>query len=832
VADVQGQDGEGGEAEVTDSAFGRLLYTDCPPGTGRGSGGGFQIQAQSPAVDPQLASFAVGWLLYEAQSAWVSDRRPVDDFPIGFAHAGAEGYGTAQGRYLGKEAVGGRMGNHLADCLLARGPELYGTIRPAQLWQSPMWRAHPWETRDCPDFDGDLELGPLDLESVTGWARERAERAPVLARLLSVLEDTKGQRVVIVSADAGEAMRWIAAATLLLPQRQALGVSFKVFSNNPLRAQHRVVAAPPDVHPDLRPGSGLGVFVLDAATCRADEATTTGRARFLVGKLTGDEDPDDIMYDVMDATDLAHELSGGAWPQDIAALYAAWALTRPGDPVTDPDALSRWLQQAGKGPLREHGPAIAQTLLAGTPSADVLRWLDARVAARELEFDHEVIRLRLLDAEITDVLAGQGAPDKVLPDAGLGDQARRDAESTLTSALLRGADAGKVDFPEADRLLSLTRRHGISLEPPSPPVEQFVADFARAWLDSSKPTGRADWALRDRIISAARAELGKRFTKDSASKAVRDTVSRFMSYFAGLTDPEDPLYWPMQATAIKSLPADEQVARVGLLLTAIGKLRQARPAQADRAEKNMQQALLDWDATTEEIVVKILTEVSASRVNPEIYSHAREWLEKAARAPDARVLTVLRGLNQRSPLPASSQLHDLIEGDKKVDLFLRHAASGKTGAAVRALRDADDAVMVIRGDEILDALAENMELAAEVYVELPKSSPTRSRKAVPALTEKLGKRIAQLQAFDDRVNFTIWCVCVLARPGLSSNRRRGLEGVLESLYQAINGGKGGSKESDRWMDEVRRALRDDAQVDTWNGLTQHLARWWRIRGIR
>ncbi len=91
VADVQGQDGEGGEAEVTDTAFGRLLYTDCAPGTGRGSGGGFQIQAQSPAVDPQQASFAVGWLLYEAQSAWVADRRPVEDFPLGFAHAEAEG---------------------------------------------------------------------------------------------------------------------------------------------------------------------------------------------------------------------------------------------------------------------------------------------------------------------------------------------------------------------------------------------------------------------------------------------------------------------------------------------------------------------------------------------------------------------------------------------------------------------------------------------------------------------------------------------------------------------------------------------------------------------
>ncbi len=149
----------------------------------------------------------------------------------------------------------------------------------------------PWESRDCPDFDGDLELGPLDLESVTDWVREHADRGPVLARLLSVLEDPKGQRVVIVSADAEEAMRWIAAATLLLPQRQALEVSFKVFSSDPLRAQQRVVAAPPDVHPDLRPGAGLGVFVLDAGHLprrrgQRDRAGTVPRRQARRGRAT------------------------------------------------------------------------------------------------------------------------------------------------------------------------------------------------------------------------------------------------------------------------------------------------------------------------------------------------------------------------------------------------------------------------------------------------------------------------------------------------------------------------------------------------------------------
>jgi hypothetical protein len=81
---------------MTTAPFERLLYTDCRPGDGRGAGGGFQVQAQSAGVDSAQAAQAVGSLLYEVQEAWVVQRRPVGDFPAGFAHAsGPGGYGTA-----------------------------------------------------------------------------------------------------------------------------------------------------------------------------------------------------------------------------------------------------------------------------------------------------------------------------------------------------------------------------------------------------------------------------------------------------------------------------------------------------------------------------------------------------------------------------------------------------------------------------------------------------------------------------------------------------------------------------------------------------------------
>ena len=276
---------------MTADVFDRLLYTDCPPGTGRGGGGGFQVQAQSSGVDPAQSELAVGMLLYEVQNAWIGQRREVGDFPPGFAHASGAGYGTAQSRYLGKEATGGRPGNHLADCLLTHDADLYGTIRPAQLWRSPLWRAEPWETRDCPQFKEGLEPGPLTLDAVTDWIGKRPERAPVLSRLVSVLEDPAGPRAVIVTDDADEAMTWIAAATLLLPERRALDVSFKVFSNVPLRAVQRVVAAPAELNPQLVPGRAVGVFVLDATACTADDAPVSARAAFLIARLTADCDP-------------------------------------------------------------------------------------------------------------------------------------------------------------------------------------------------------------------------------------------------------------------------------------------------------------------------------------------------------------------------------------------------------------------------------------------------------------------------------------------------------------------------------------------------------------
>ena len=92
----------------------------------------------------------------------------------------------------------------------------------------------------------------------------------MLARLLSVLEDPAGRRVVIAAAEPDEALLWIAAATLLLPARAALDVSFKVFCANPPRASQRIVAVPKELNPQFAPGRGDSAFVLDADEAASD----------------------------------------------------------------------------------------------------------------------------------------------------------------------------------------------------------------------------------------------------------------------------------------------------------------------------------------------------------------------------------------------------------------------------------------------------------------------------------------------------------------------------------------------------------------------------------
>jgi hypothetical protein len=781
---------------MTAEAFDRLLYTDCRAGTGRGAGGGFQVQAQSAGVDSAQSKLAVNSLLYEVQLPWLNQRRPVGDFPLGFAHASGAGYGTAQSRYVGKVATGGRDGNHLADCLLTREPDLYGPIRPAQLWRSPLWRAEPWDSRDCPQFPaGDLEPGPLTVNAVAAWVRDRPERAPVLIKLLSVLEDPAGKRVVIVAGQPDEAATWIAAATLLLPVRHALDVSFKVFSSVPLRAEHRIVSAPAELFPQLGPGRVSQAFVLDAAACSCDDTESSDRAAFFVTQLAAEGDP----YDVVDAVELADVLGQHdvARPGGADARLTAWALTRPDSQLAKPAALFRWLSSTSQELRTEYGPAVAALIQDFGPPADPLRWIDGAVAAKQLDLDPAIVRVQLLAAELADIRHGHAPPAAALPAAPLDVSARRDAESELSSAILLGSDE------QVDLLLRLARRHGIEPEL-APPLQRRLREFAANWVDHPGAYHPDGWALRARILDCAHDELHERIATVGV-RSVAGVIGRLHRYFVDRDDLTDPLDCHIQAALIATGPRRDQIPRLRQLLANIGQdARSATlaPAAAIGAA-GLQKALIEWNAVDGDVAVTVLTDLPGSiDVEPTISARAAEQLTLMSAKPTLALLDLVGRLDERGKAPSSKQLAKLLAADRDVRDFIARARAdrrltdpGYFNDTIMLLHKADPAVFEARLDSVLyECLrSRHPDLAPRVLTVL---STTLFRLLISRWADTLGRR--------DPVQDGRWCLRCLTFPDLPAKRRAELEAAIGGYASRLS-----KEDSERWYEEVRRRLPRD-----------------------
>jgi hypothetical protein len=646
---------------MTAGAFDRLLYTDCRAGTGRGAGGGFQVQAQSAGVDSAQAKMAVGWLLYDAPNAWIVQRRPAEDFPLGFAHAAEAGYGTAQSRYVGTEATGARQGNHLADCLLTRDRDLYGPTRPAQLWQSQFWRAQAWDSTDCPQFDDPLVPGPLTVDAVAEWLRAEAERAPMLARLLSLLEDPSGRRVVITAAEPGQALTWIAAATLLLPIRAALDVSFKVFCVAPQRGSHRVVAVPKELNPQLAPGGADSMFVLDAEEAISDPAAVSERASFWVKLLASAEDP----YDVVDAVELADVLGAGRDRMD--ATLTAWALTAPGDSLDDSSALFSWLSGADAKLQQEHGPSVVRRILTASPTADMLRWID-QAASGHIEADRLAVRTALLTAEIAEIRSGGRPPGHRLAPVEIDPSTLRDADSELSSAIVL-APLARVDL-----LLLLSGRHGI--KPALPPLLDRLRAFAVDWVDHPardyQPQG---WALREEVLDLAHAELESRLAQSGAAGVI-DALKRLWPLFADRSaDLTDLLDLHVQVAGIRALSPQQRQARLSALLA------QARNGRAaDTVLAGLQRVLIEWRVLGPgEAVLVLLALPDTVSAAQEVVDRVVGEVGRVAARPAASALDALDALHRRGLAPRGGPFADLLAADANVRNFAEATRSARFG---------------------------------------------------------------------------------------------------------------------------------------------------------
>lgn len=789
--------GRNGGCQMTTGAFDRLLYTDCRAGMGRGAGGGFQIQAQSNGVDQAQARMAVSWLLYEAQDAWIVQHRPAKDFPLGFAHACADGYGTAQSRYLGQEATGGRQGNHLADCILTRDPDLYGPTRPAELWRSDIWRAEPWDSTDCPQLEGEPPAGPLTVGAIAAWLQEYPPRATILGRLLSVLEAPARQRVLIVATSPDEAMAWIAAATLLLPMRLALDISFKVFCANPLRAEHRIIAVPKELNSHIAPGQSDSSFIVDAENCLSDGAVVSDRARFLVTQLRNADDP----YDVVDAIELAESLGLSDGASDADLVLTAWALTVPSGPLADPAALQRWLQGASPQALHEHGAAVANRILGDTPSADALRFLDAVAHQGQFAVDPVTLRGQLLRAELAEAHEGITPPAQQLPSAGLDFEARRDADSELTSAILLGSDA------QADLLLRLAHRHGITLQPG--PLAGRLQEFAGRWVaghfTAADPEG---WALHDEILAFADDELRARLAQNGTDDVLA-SLRRLHPHLTGrFVDPTDPLDTYRRVAAVAALPAMRRAAGLHALLLDI--TRSSVPASEIAG---IQHVLVEWGAIHPAEAFEVIASLPESiEIDPDIVKIASTGLLQRAGKPDRQLLDLLAILDRRGLVPEAPPLAAICEADRNVRIFLEAARDRRIVSdneyarnALAHLSRANPVIFRVRLRSIVAACLDcpRPDLGAALLRDIPSQ-----RKGVLVLWA------AELEG-PNPVRAALWGFNCVQDPALPSRTRTQMMGVIQDLAGRLQ-----PASRERWFLDVSRHLPPE-EAQAWAVISGH-----------
>ena len=471
--------------------FDTYIYTD-----GRGG-----FQAVSPEANRAAMPIVQRSLLYEPPPQWIREHRPVRDYPPSLAHVADGLYATAAGRYQGRDGP-------LTHAIAATDRRAYGLVRPAQLCGAPFWSTGPAPTRQCPALAAGWRPGPFGVPEAQRFIRGHDRGVQLLTALLSELRRAgrDRRRVLFVARDPELVLRWVTAATVLMPQREALEIGFKVFTLDPRYAGQRVLA----VHPEWSTGAaglenqlGYAVFDLIRNDC-SPVVPDPVCGRWV--ELFVNEDP----YDVTAAVEVAAE-SGIGGPAG-AAFGVSVVLRRP----PQPGAIRPIVEWLGTGPeplVRRYGVEVVDQLLATAHRwpVDELVKLDA-VVARTVIPRAAVIRLSLIAAEILQLhrspVVRPGHPPVIAP-AGWGG----DAEA---AAVEQVAEAMRAAAPELfEGLLRLAAR--VRLRPPAATSEPGLRHFVEHWAAHPEVFYLSEeWAGGDEVEGALRTLLGGRLAADPA----------------------------------------------------------------------------------------------------------------------------------------------------------------------------------------------------------------------------------------------------------------------------------------------------------------------------
>ena len=437
------------------SDFGTAIYTNCAPGDGLEPTGGMQFQSRSAGVDREVLGIIRRHLIYEPPARLIQERQPVEAFPPSFAHVHDGVYATAAGVYIGREAAGSRQGNHLTQAIVASDARAYRSVRPAQMFRAPFWRTEPEATKESQRLGPSWQPGPLDAGRASQFVREEPEGTALLTAILTALQghrtsngDHTARRVLFISEQPEPVLLWLTAATLLIPQQEALRIGFKVFTSDPAKTSLPVVAVHPGWTRSATVEDDRGYAVFDLTNGRWTAAPESPEARHWA-RLFGEADP----ADVTEAVELA-EASGisGSAARDLAT---AAVLRRP-PPEATVREITRWLR-SGPPALRE---AYGATLVATLVHVQDLRLLREIESITQEQFPgrRDQVRLALLGQELKSAVDNPGGfqpsglrrpvSTAIEPEAvGLVTEALRQARMSAFDAVLRVAGRLGVSVP-------------------------------------------------------------------------------------------------------------------------------------------------------------------------------------------------------------------------------------------------------------------------------------------------------------------------------------------------------------------------------------------------
>jgi len=632
--------------------FGSLYYTDCRPGQGLLGGAGFQFQATSVGVAPDVRELAQRTVLYEPPSVWMRERRPVGQYPRSLAHV-VDGcrYVTAVGSYLGTEMNGMREGNQFTHAIVTEDPASYGLARPAQLWGATWWAGEPAPTTVCEPVPAEPPPGPWHAQAVRDRIAENPKAENWMIALLSALHglsEPDRVRILIVSDDAETAAVWIAAATLLLPRKDALGIGFKVYATNPHYSPHEILVVHPDWAGPLMTSSGFAVF--DLTQDRHASIVPTERAKFWVSRFL-QCDP----YDVVDAVEFAGtsgRAGASSRPESDADRRAAAAVALGERSTTTAHAtlLADWLGAATPDAAQLSAEAVVEAVLAGVHDASSLRRLDAAVHGRGISALAAAVRQALAEAEVQETYWTPG--QRTTNQAALAPAEGLPADCALVVCIIERGLAGARP-EQMPSLLALANRFHVT-----PQIATFLDSaqaFVRWWADNpDSAIDPSSWSSGAELVDLLRDELRQRL-RDSRR---RDTERAIHSHWWRLL-------WPTVMDPADAL--DASLIEAGSRQTDAAARRKAQFAalRQDRPDPGV----FAWRVVFGErrpdpaAVLHFLRGIRPDTVSNELVDRAYRVID-AAPEPSWDVLEVLRVLrSMRAPAPAYRRARAWAEED-------------------------------------------------------------------------------------------------------------------------------------------------------------------------